>query len=196
MLRSEGVEVVLVDDGSPEPFKNRWDFVKVVRLPLKFRPLNPCVPINVGVEEASGDLIALSNPEILHPKPILKDMAASIKKDNDYVIAGVWSEEQNRWHCHSSIDRGKYLPKGSDYHFMTMMNRTLWDRTGGFDEEYRQGAGYDDPDFVRRLYRAGANFIRRDDLVVEHPRKDAHANWTPQMFERNKNLFLSKWGPL
>ena len=76
---------------------------------------------------------------------------------------------------------------------MAMMHRSLWDAAGGFDEEYRRGAGYDDPDFVLRLHRAGAKFLIRDDLVVEHVRQGAHAAWAPGMYVRNREIFMRKW---
>ena len=189
------LEVVVVDDGSGFVGSG----VKVVRLPKKEVPLNPCVPFNRGVEASSGEFIALSNSEILHNRPVLAQMRDEICDESDYVMAACWG---GRWHCHSSRERtndndvGAYLPKGSDYHFMTMMKRSLWEKAGGFDEDYRDGAGYDDPDFVRRLHRAGARFVRRDDLVVEHPRAGAHAKWTPEMFARNRKVFMSKWQPL
>lgn len=202
--RDLDLEIIIVDDGSREPFSappyplN----IRVVTLPKKSGPLNPCVPYNRGVEASKGDYIALSNPENLHRKPILEPLCYAIDSDLTYVMGAAWSEEQKRWHCHSSQNRsndndvGKYLPKGSNYHFMSMMKRSLWDKIGGFDEDYRLGAGYDDPDLVRRLHKVGAKFVMRDDLVVEHPRSNAHAKWTPQMFQRNREIFLSKWEPL
>lgn len=198
------LEIIIVDDGSPKPFKippYPLD-IQVVSLPKKSGPLNPCVPYNKGAEVAKGEYIALSNPENLHRKPILEQMCYAIDSDLTYVMAAAWSEEQQRWHCHSSQQRengndvGKYLPKGSNYHFMSMMKRSLWDKIGGFDEDYRLGAGYDDPDLVRRLHKVGTKFVMRDDLVVEHPRSNAHAKWTQEMFARNRNVFLSKWEPL
>jgi GT2 family glycosyltransferase len=89
---------------------------------------------------------------------------------------------------------GVPLPRGAHYHFMTMLHRSLWDAAGGIDEDYREGTGYDDPDFVLRLARAGAKFVLRDDLVVEHIRGGAHAKWTDDQFERNRKVFISKWG--
>lgn len=198
------LEVIVVDDGSPEPFvaPEQLPFaVKVIRLEVKDVPLNPCVPINRGVDAASGDYIALSNPEIIHDYPVLEQMRAEIDKGgpDTYVMAACWCPEQSRWHCHSSVRRsdgndvGAWLPPGSDYHFMSMMTRFTWNKTGGFDEDYRNGAGYDDPDFVRRLDRAGARFVMRDDLVVRHPRTGARAEWSQEGFYRNRRLFLSKW---
>ena len=203
----KALEIVVVDDGSPVQFYASPALpldVKVVRLPTKEFPLNPSVPYNRGVAESKGEYIALSNPEILHRKPVLERMLAKALEEgeNAYVMAACWCEEQKRWHAHStksrsdSIDVGSYVPKGADYHFMTLMHKSLWNKTGGFDEEYRAGAGYDDPDFVRRLDRAGAKFFVCDDLVVEHPRRGARADWTAEMFARNRALFLSKWKPI
>lgn len=199
------LEIIIVDDGSPEPFVAPTLLpldIKVWRLPTKIEAKNACAPYNAGAQIAKGDFIAISNPENLHRKPILEAMRDAVKGDADYVMAAAWSEEQKRWHAHSSMTRnnvndvGAYVPREAQYHFMTMMRRSLWDKSGGFDEDYRDGAGYDDPDFVRRLHAAGANFIMRDDLIVEHPRAGAHAKWTKGGFARNRALFLSKWQPL
>lgn len=200
------LEIIIVDDGSPVPFQASASMplnIKVIRLPEKSNPLNPCVPYNTGVAAAKGDYIALSNPEILHTEPVLQRMLAKAREvgDSAYVMAACWCEEQKRWHAHSSKKRrddndvGAYVPVGADYHFLTIMHRSLWQKTGGFDEDYRPGAGYDDPDFVRRLDRVGAKFVMCDDLIVEHPRKGARADWTGEMFARNRKLFLSKWEP-
>ena len=200
------LEIIIVDDGSPEPFHASASLplnIKVIRLPEKSYPLNPCVPYNRGVAEATGDYIAISNPEILHKRPVLQRMQSKAKAEGDssYVMAACWCPEQNRWHAHSTKirrddnDVGPYVPKGADYHFMTVMHRSLWDKARGFDEDYRNGAGYDDPDFVRRLDRAGAKFFMCDDLVVEHPRKGARADWTVDMFAINRGIFMNKWKP-
>lgn len=200
------LEVIVVDDGSPDPFvwPDRTPFLlRTIRLKQKTGPKNPCVPLNAGVAAASGEVIALSSPEILHTRPVLPAMLSQLAElgPKGYVMAACWSREQNRWHAHSSRKRrddndvGSMLPADADYHFMSMMHRVLWDEAGGFDEDYRDGAGYDDPDFVKRLERAGARFCMRDDLVVTHVRDGAKCNWTPEMFSRNRSLFLSKWAP-
>lgn len=200
------LEIVVVDDGNEIPFHASAALplkIKVVRLPIKSFPLNPCVPYNRGVEAAEGEYIALSNPEILHKRPVLQRMLAKAMAEGEsaYVMAACWCAEELRWHAHSTLRRsddsdvGAYVPAGADYHFMSVLHRSLWNKAGGFDEGYRDGAGYDDPDFVRRLDRARAKFFMCDDLVVNHPRKGARANWTREMFERNRALFMGKWKP-
>lgn len=197
------LELIVVDDGNAEPYRvpSGMPFpVTVVRLPVKHAPLNPCVPLNRGVEVARGEIIAISGPEMMHRRPVLEQMREELGgNDRKYVLAAVWFPERKSWHCHSTNKRsdngdvGSMLPPGADYHFMSMLHRALWDDAGGFDEDYRDGAGYDDPDFVLRLHRAGAQFVIRDDLVVEHVREGARAGWTPEMFARNRALFMRKW---
>lgn len=200
------LEVIVVDDGSTPPYQAPAALpfpVRVVRLPTKAAPMNPCTPINAGAAIAQGEYIALSNPEILHESPVLPAMLDEAQRGGPltYVLAACWDPERKRWHCHTSNKRsdsgdvGSYLPAGADYHFMALMHRSLWEAAGGFDEDYRDGAGYDDPDFVRRLHRAGASFVIRDDLVVTHPRHGARAGWTPAMFTRNRMIFKQKWQP-
>ncbi len=199
------LEVIVVDDGSPEKFKLNKSLpfsIRALYLPKKTNPLSACVPNNRGVEIAKGEYIALSNPETLHNVPVLEAMRLECERGGPkaYVMAAAWCPEQQRWHCHSSMKRGddndvgSYLPAGANYHFMTMLHRSLWDEIGGFDEEYRQGAAYEDADFCMKLGKAGAKFIMRDDLVVEHVRTGARADWTPEMFARNRALFMRKWG--
>lgn len=188
------LEVVVVDDGSWPPFQHSGFnpdsrmTLRVVRLPAKQQPLATCVPINRGVEAASGDIIALSGVEMLHRRPVLEAMRDELERgdSNTYVSAAVWCGEQGRWHAHSSL--------GAPLNFMTMLRRDLWNRAGGMDEDYREGVAFDDADFVRRLMRAGMHYVIRDDLVVEHPRKGARAGYTPEQHERNRKLFEAKWG--
>ena len=197
------LEIVIVDDGSPVSFRAPADYplpLRVIRLTPKSEPKNPCVPINVGVAEAAGDIIVLSNPEVLHTEmAVLPGMLDELDRlgPDGYVLAAAWCPEQGDWHCHSSIasDRpsGERQPPGSGFHFCAMLHRSLWDKAGGFDEAYRDGAGYDDPDWVNRLARAGAKFCIRDDLVVIHPKVGATTNWPAGAFERNRALFMSKW---
>lgn len=204
LYRGLDLEVIVVDDGSPEPYvppKGLGVPVSVARLPAKTGPKNACVPFNVGAGLAQGDYIALSNVETLHRFPVLDELREEIQRGGPgtYAIAACWAPESGCWHAHSSIaapfatDTQKRMPAGSHYHFLSMLGRGLWSAAGGFDEDYRAGAGYDDNDLLMRLYVSGARFVIRDDLVVDHPRAGARAAWTPEMFARNKALFLSKW---
>jgi glycosyltransferase involved in cell wall biosynthesis len=201
---NEDVEIVVVDDGSPVDsaaealarmtIPMRMDGgpclrMSLMQLPVRQEPLNPCVPINRGVAAATGEFILLTNPETTHREPILAAMRDTIQRTDrsTYVLAGVFCPEATAWHCHSKHAR-------AGYHFCTMLHRDLWDAAGGFDEEYRAGYCYDDPDFVQRLIRADARFVFRDDLVADHHQTEDAKHWRPREdWERNRALYESKW---
>lgn len=194
-------EVIVVDDGSND-FEAEYPWLRIERLPQKDTPKNPCVPINRGVAVSSGDVIVISNPEILHNAPVLPQMLETLRElgDRGYVLAACWYERDKEWHCHSHLTESGWhrggsvkQPIGSGFHFCAMLNRTLWDKAGGFDEEYRDGSHYDDPDWVNRAARAGAVFKIRDDLVVEHIRDGCFTGWPEGAQDRNKALFMRKW---
>lgn len=197
------LEVVVVDDGSPVAYRTPegmpWP-VRVIRLPEKNGPLNPCVPINTGALSARGEILAISSVEMIHDKPVLPAMRDELLGlgPRGYVLAACWEPKHQRWHAHSSLNgrvvEGVRMPAWSNYHFLGMLRRELWQEIGGMDEDYRDGAGYDDPDLVLRLARAGARARIRDDLVITHQRSRARSAWTDAMFERNRRLFISKWG--
>lgn len=195
-------EVVIADDGNAisPPLDGVYDYpVRIVHLPRKDEPRNPCVPINAAVAAATGNIIVLTNPEIIHTQPILRQMRAQLYDlgPKGYVLASAWCPEEQAWHCHSSIsgDRaaGERQPEGSGFHFCAMLHRDLFNEAGGFDEEYRDGAGYDDPDWINRVARVGAVFKIRDDLTVLHPKTGARTAWPAGSFRRNRALYFSKW---
>lgn len=186
------IEIIVVDDGSPEPAIVD-DKTKLIQLPHKSYALNPCVPFNVGVEASSGDIIVLTNPEVIHRGPILDRMMTELT-DDSYIAAACWNEDTKVWYCHtqgpepSKMGRAS-IPPGAGLHFCSMLERGLWNTIGGFSEEYRHGQGYEDNDFLWKLHDAGARFLIMDDCVTDHI-QCTRCEWTGPS---NKVLFESKW---
>lgn len=193
------LEVVVIDDGNRVPFVEPELPLNLVRkrLPRKDEPKSYVTAMNEGVALATGDTIVLSCIEILHPEPVLAQMATELERlgPAGYVLAAAWCPEASEWHCHSrGRSRGAPpLPEGCGRAFCGMMKKSLYEAAGGFDEDYRDGAGYEDIDFVYRMLEAGANFKIRDDLVVLHPKEGARIRWRPEQFERNAALLKEKW---
>jgi len=190
----DDLEVVVVDDGSPtkpaRPVVMSADLgfvVKLVELPIKQGPLNPCVPINRGVERANGEFICLSNPEIVHRSPLLWEMRDTIRKlgPKTYVSALVWGLQSDSWHSHP-------VHASAFYHFLTMCRRDLFIAANGFDERFRDGYCFDDPSFVQRMIEAGAQFTWREDLIADHPQYGDSKHTQPrELWDRNHDLFWS-----
>jgi hypothetical protein len=182
------LEIVVCDDGSPEPVSAPG--CVVVSLPRKGGPLNPCVPINWAVATASGDVIVLTNPEIVHTERTLDHMLVLLEDEMDYVVASC-RDADGQW---LAGDRVRYdrdgrlpVPPGAHFHFCAMLRRSLWDLVGGFDEDYRYGQGCDDNDWLWRLHRAGARF-RLCESTVTHYRSGLR--WGIKM---NHEIFREKW---
>lgn len=190
------LEVVIVDDGNIIPFKTPDVAlnIKVVRLPLKTDPKSPCVPWNEGVKAANGDIVILSCIEILHEKPVIQEMVKNLKElgQTGYVLASAWCPEQEQWHCHSTV-KVPQNPIGTGLSFCAALYKSFYWEAGGYDEDYRDGAGYEDNDFINRMLRVNAKFVIRDDLVVTHPKSGATTHWPSGSFQKNQELFFSKW---
>lgn len=190
------LEVVIVDDGNAVPFlvPNLDLNIKVITLPRKDEPKCPSSAWNAGAFASTGDLIVLSCIEILHEKPVLEEMADAVYDigPKGYVLAAAWCPDEAVWHCHSTIKTPRN-PEGTGIAFCGMLHRELFVESGGFDDAYRDGAGYEDNDFINRLITVGARFLIRDDLVVIHPKTGASINWGLPKFQRNEKIYYDKW---
>ena len=95
----DNTEFILVDDCSDEnerveDLQNIYPFFKVVRLEKKDKWYhNPCVPFNVGIKNATGDVIVLQNPECLHMGDILKYVKENIN-DSNYLTFSTYAINQ------------------------------------------------------------------------------------------------------
>lgn len=186
------VELSVCDDGSPEPAVAP-PHVILTRLPRKSHPLNPCVPINRAVEASSGEIIVLTNPEIEHRTPVLGAMLAMLEHEDDYVTARCWDERWRRVLAGQgcmSYGEGKRgpVPAGAHFHFLAMFRRSLWEKAGGFDEDYRPGKAWDDGDWLWRAHRAGARFKHCEKTVYHDSRN--RIKWG---MPSNAKLFARKW---
>lgn len=193
------LEVVVVDDGNAVPFvaPNVRLNLRVIGMPAKGVPLSPVTPWNCGVEQAAGDLICISCIEVLHRQPVLQAMEAALERlgPSGIVLAAAWCPDLNEWHCHSTNrSRGAPpVPEGTGRPFCALMHKDFYLDSGGFDEDFREGAGYEDMDWINRMLRASARFQIRDDLVVEHPKRRARIDWPAGAFERNERIYQEKW---
>lgn len=186
------LEVIVIDDGNKIPFKvpDVNLNIRVLTLPRKDKAMSPVTPFNEGVKFSEGDYICLSCIEVIHVTPVLGKLLEEAEK-GVYALASAWCPEENKWHCYSDL-LVPTCPPGTGLSFCSMLNRFLYEKVGGFDEDYREGAGYEDRDFIWRLTKAGIKSVIRDDLMVIHPKTGAKINWEPEQFVRNEKLYHEK----
>lgn len=182
-------EIVICDDGSPEP-PNAPGCV-VVSMPKKDRALDPCVPINRAVAASSGDVIVLTNPEIVHREDVLTKMLHRLD-DETCVNASCWDVTTEQWLVKTGVKNGIMpVPSGFGFYFCAMFTREAWDASGGFDEDYRYGQAMSDTDWGWRMDRVGIEFEIMDHLIVEHHRSGVQ--WPSGGLARNRAMFWDKW---
>ncbi len=204
LYASDNIEIIVVDDGSPEPADIGGTYpwpVKVVSLPRKEIALNPCAAFNAGVAASWGDILVLTNPEVVHRAAILTVMVGILEDIGPlgYVAAACWSGKVGWWYCHSTkspapetVGRAP-MPVNAGLHFCAMLHRSLYDYIGGFSEEYRDGQGYEDSDLLWKLNAVGANFKIADELVTDHQDCPPSA-WPRDGKARNRAIFEARWG--
>lgn len=192
------IEFSICDDGSLLPLRPAGK-MRVVNLPQKGYALNPCVPINHAVRNATRDVIVLTNPEVEHRTPVLYDMLEALTDSNDYVMTGCRDTRRGDWYAGpeaptAPIGGRQPVPPGAYLHFCVMFHRSLFERAGGFDVEYRRTPGCEDNDWLWRLYALGDVNFKYVPGVVWHnhgPRR----RW-PGTPEEAAIMLRRKWGHL
>jgi len=164
------IEVIVVDDGSDtrhrlEDLLTDYPFLKIIRRAKSDKwNKNPCIPFNIGIQEAQGDIIMLQNPECKHYTDVLSHALNNVNNSN-YISYCTYALTQGetfkdepiyfdteRWYNHHEI-RPTY------YHFCSAITKANMDKVNGFDERYAMGFDYDDNELVTRLHRLGLNMI-------------------------------------
>jgi glycosyltransferase involved in cell wall biosynthesis len=203
-------EIIVVDDGSSETIDDIPGITFIRIEPVDKEWINPCIPYNIGFNEAQGDIIIIQNPECIHcgdilnysqelkPGRLLSFAAYSLDYHLSYdgfplqeLRDKIYSEPQriqiahHGWYNHS-----KYRPEA--LHFCNMVTRKDLEKIGGFDERYANGVGFDDNEILIRMRRSGMRIDIIDDPFVihqKHERTDYANIWVQRMM--NESLYRS-----
>lgn len=211
-------EIIIVDDASSsnerlDDIKDIFNF-RLIRIEKQDKwYCNCCIPFNIGISQAKGDIIVLQNPECLHVGDVLSFIQANLtvstylaistyaldKDRSSYVrnrvdnirlyINNLPQEEYRRkvgWYNHPT-----YNP--TYYHFCSAISASNMRILGGFDERYAHGVAYDDNELVERITRLNLQKIIPTEVFVIH-------QWHPKVMafsfenyrerhERNKTIF-------
>ena len=187
-------EVVIVDDCSePEEkvndFIKKWDFnIRVIELERKNKwYYNPCIPYNIGLDNAKGDVLIIQNPECMHLGDVLSYTSKNISKNKyisyacyslnrelttaveylDYSTKSVFNTILDKINppvnrgvrdCEEAAWYNHPQYRPLGYHWCCAITRDdLNELGGGFDERFSTGVAYDDDEFVFRVRTRGMN---------------------------------------
>lgn len=193
------VELIVVDDASvTEPIDARQFTalpfpVRVVNMGPDKRYLNSCVPFNIGIRAASGEIVVLQNAECLHVSDVVGHARTHLDAESylSYACYSLGEAKTRQLMDHPEgwalgdlealvatertatfdgddawYNHSVHRPVG--YHFCSAILRGNMERLGGFDERYAAGIAYEDDELLARIRRIGLQVRIVDDRVVLH----------------------------
>jgi hypothetical protein len=216
---------VITDDASNEDNRiedlvNQFNYpIEVHRIPPEQKTwINPCIPYNIGLKRAKGDLIVIQNPECLHIGDVLSDVKIRLSSGK-YLIYPCFGLSESKFRDLSVYNtfpefygnvkktvnsctqarqadgiwynhkKLRYRP----YHFCSAICKKDLNRIGGFDESFADGYWYDDNEFSDRVRR---NILIEDiyigDCFVVHQWHPSHIGFTDKDLKlklKNKKIY-------
>lgn len=163
--------------------------IRVIRVDADQKTwINPCVPYNIGLQKASGDIIIIQNPEVMHVGDCI-GFAVENLKENDWLSLNCYgapdfaynetlkqktdlekfdiitvSDSRIGGNSVGQDDVGGWLNHYENhfvaYHYFAAIHkRDLIEKMdSGFNEVLQNGVGCDDDEFIKRLIWKNFNF--------------------------------------
>jgi len=142
---------------------------------------------------------------------ILFNEMKKIGHNNFYLSGTMMNQGQIQFDCGntpSEFNENKFLQEYNDYNFYdfqgstwapSLVHKDIWDKVGGFSEEYFPGTG-SDPDFNMKLWNIGIRIFKGiNDFKVYHfgsivLRKKINKISKENYGSKGAKIFLLKWG--
>lgn len=173
IIQAQGIEVTIIDDGSPEPL-GKVEGCTVYRINEDIKWNIPGAK-NLGFHVLDGWILHLPIDHIIDKATL--DRLDTIDRDEDTVIYP-----------------GGLFPDGTPEtilpHDMVLMHKSAFERIGGYDEDFAGYYGYEDGLFWEHC-KANLKCIERYDIRIQ---------WYPQGYtdnpdrdsSRNLEMYLQK----
>jgi GT2 family glycosyltransferase/glycosyltransferase involved in cell wall biosynthesis len=170
---------------------------------------------NIGIRQATGDVIILLNNDTHVTKGWIRRLIRPLMQDGRVGLSGPLTnnigneqkvalrydtmEEMQRLALQFTDDRlGETCPTDNLAFFCVALRRDVVDDVGLLDEGFGLGF-FEDDDYCRRAATKGWRMVIADDAFVHHKLSASFdalgAETRRELFERNKQIFETKWGP-
>ena len=193
------------------------DYLKEEKLDYSFTEYNAgiCEGMNKASKKAKYDYILYAHDDFYFcPEwdQILKKELDLIGHNNFYLSGTMMNNGQIDFNCGNTtddFDEKKFLDNYKNFNFYNfqgstwaphLIHKDLWDRVGGFSEEFFPGTG-SDPDLNMKLWKLGVRIFKGiNDFKVYHFGSIVLRKKINKIKRKNKygsigsKIFLLKWG--
>ncbi|MDP8230531.1 MAG: glycosyltransferase family 2 protein [Candidatus Gorgyraea atricola] len=160
---------------------------------------------NQGIRESDAPYVCLLNNDTEVTKGWLKEMVNVAEKKKDI---GIVNANSNTLGCKAKFGQsveslaeelrshsGEYSMLAQATGFCMLIKREIIDKVGIFDETYGMG-NFEDADFSKRAQRSGYSCVCARASYVYHRERRSFVRFRKfdQDFDRNREIFYSKWG--
>lgn len=190
--RGMTIEIIIVDDGSEQKIDDistLFSTLNIILITLTKEVPGwraPAIAYNTGFNIVKGDVILLNSCDCVHGGNILKYVEQNMYDKNylcfatlagteqltDFFDSAQWDDTtaytatrqygfQNGWWRAHKTNR-ILIP------FCASIFRSDLEKLNGYDERFANGIGYDDCDFIDRVYNLGLNMVLVDEPYCIH----------------------------
>lgn len=198
----KNIELVIVDDASESDQDVHLFIDNIIRNDIQVNIttikkedktwVNPCIPYNIGFKQATGDIIMIQNPEVMHVGDCITDCVNNLEK-GDWMTFNCWGSPS--FSVNKSLENktnesilkflkcidgriggnsvqtdhvGGWLNHYNNhfvaYHYLSAIYKEdlMTTMGGGFREDFKDSVGADDDEFVKRLIYNNFKFKIRE----------------------------------
>jgi GT2 family glycosyltransferase/glycosyltransferase involved in cell wall biosynthesis len=212
----EDIEVIVIDDCSPEPAADALTMVSGVKHIRNSENLGFLRNCNKAAALATGQYVLLLNNDVIVTQGWLQALVGTFTQRENVGMVGakliypdgrlqeaggiVW-RDGSAWNWGRDQDASRpefnYL-REVDYcsGAVLLLERTFWNALGGFDERYAP-AYYEDTDIAFRVREAGKRVFYQPNAVVVHFEGKSSGTDLTQGIKRyqviNQETFVNRW---
>lgn len=195
------LEVIVVNDGSTDdtPRIAALNGTRVINLE---KNVGAAAAKNCGASRARGDILFFTDSDIVPPRDAIGVLAhAFASTDCDGVVglldenipARNWASQfKNLWMNFTYARFGKIDRIGLFYTSVAAMKRPVFEKLGGFDEEYRGASIAEDTEFGQRAWGSGAKILLEPGLRVVHLKAYSAMSILREDFKRARALTIMR----
>lgn len=193
-------EIIVIDDASSDKTSEiaKQNGCRVIR---SAENIGAARAKNLGAQNASGDILFFTDDDVIVARDALERVAADFADARVAGVVGLFTAEtpfhdfssnyKNLWmrFTYERVPREKI---GLFYTSVAAIRREIFERLGGFDENYRAASIAEDTEFGQRAWGAGHNIILDPQVSVTHEKHYTLAQVLATDFLRARALTLMR----